>query len=198
MEFQENLLLRFTDLHDYQFNLACIIFQPELIMWTPTSEQSSVKLVTVGSILKDVGLTGDRLKIWVKSTVKRDKLPVKRPANADISLHCNGHSQIDGAWLSENCHFPKCDKIVFDKSNQIPDPRMLKQTHPDQIKYKRIWGLTWKLIRWLDKYHATVSLFISADCRYTIFPPLVEFLLYNVHIYNLHIMAEHDNVVRLF
>ena len=97
MEFQENVLLRFTDLHDYQFNLACIIFQPELIMWTPTSEQSSVKLVTVGSILKDVGLTGDRLKIWVKSTVKRDKLPVKRPANADISLHCNGHSKIDAA-----------------------------------------------------------------------------------------------------
>ena len=55
-------------------------------------------------------------------------------ADSKVSLHCNGHSQIDGAWLSENCHFPKCDKIVFDKSNQIPDPRMLKQTHPDQIQ----------------------------------------------------------------
>ena len=96
MEFQEKLLLRFTDLYVYQFNLACIIFQPEL-MATDYSEQISVKLGTVGSILKDVGSTGDRLKIWVKSPVKRDKLPVKRPANADISLHCNGHSKIDAA-----------------------------------------------------------------------------------------------------
>ena len=30
-----------------------------------------------------------------------EKLPVKRPANADISLHCNGHSKIDA---SSNAH----------------------------------------------------------------------------------------------
>ena len=27
--------------------------------------------------------------------------------DSKVSLHCNGHGQIDGAWLSENCHFHK-------------------------------------------------------------------------------------------
>ena len=27
--------------------------------------------------------------------------------DSKVSLHCNGHGQIDGAWLSENCHFPQ-------------------------------------------------------------------------------------------
>ena len=30
--------------------------------------------------------------------------------------------------------FTKCDKIVFDKSNQIPGLRMLKPTQSDQIQ----------------------------------------------------------------
>ena len=40
-------------------------------------------------------------------------------ADSEVSLYCYGHGQINRAWVSENCHFPECDKIVSDKSNQF-------------------------------------------------------------------------------